>query len=460
MIQSTLNWRDILKISSEVAMFEPMDGLKPHQCTAMKTIQISPAKFLGGESELPGDKSIGHRTALIGAISEGWTEADNFPDGADCHSTLACLKQLSVNVRLDDGKMRIEGRGLGGLGPASGDLEAGNSGTTVRLLSGVLAGHRFSSTLVGDSSLSRRPMARIVQPLERFGARLETTDGHLPLRIHGEPLTAIDYDLPVPSAQVKSAVLLAGLHATGTTSLYESVQTRDHTEIALEAAGARLRADGDRIEIDGGVPLRGRSVRIPGDLSSAAFFITAALALPESQLHLTGVGVNPTRTAYLALLERLGGRILLDSLSNDGGESVANIRVRSSDLGPIEIQPEAIAGLIDELPVLAVLGAAAEGIRIRGAGELRLKESDRIHAVVTNLRSIGVVVEEFDDGLLVKGGEVIQGGTVSSFGDHRVAMAFAVAGLLSRVGVEIEDADCVDISFPGFFKLLEGLVDR
>jgi 3-phosphoshikimate 1-carboxyvinyltransferase len=443
-----------------VVKFESIDGLTPHQRTAMKTIQILPAKSLGGEFELPGDKSIGHRIALIGAISEGGTEADNFPDGADCHSTIACLKQLSVEVQLNDGKMKIKGCGLGGLGFASESLDAGNSGTTVRLLSGILAGYEFSSTLVGDSSLSRRPMARIVQPLEQFGARVETTEGHLPLRIHGGPLTSINYDLPVPSAQVKSAVLLAGLHAAGTTSLYETVQTRDHTEIALAAAGARLRAEGGRIEIDGGVPLRGRTVRIPGDLSSAAFFISAALALPESELRLTGVGVNPTRSAYLALLERLGGRVSLESLNNEGGESVADILVRSSSLGPIDIAPKAIAGLIDELPVLTVLGVASGGIRIRGAAELRLKESDRIHAVVTNLRAIGVGVEEFDDGLMVRGGESIQGGTVSSFGDHRVAMAFAVAGLLSRTGIEIEDAGCVDISFPGFFGLLERLAGR
>ncbi len=457
---SPLFQRDILDGSSELGMFKSMDSLGAHQRRAMKTIRILPARSLQGEFELPGDKSIGHRIALIGAISEGETEADNFPEGADCQSTLACLRQLGVEVRLKDGKMKTAGRGLGGLGTVSGDLEAGNSGTTVRLLSGILAGHHFKSTLVGDLSLSRRPMARVVRPLEQFGARVETTDGHLPLRIQGGFLTAIDYDLPMPSAQVKSAVLLAGLHAEGTTSVYETVGTRDHTEIALAAAGARLRAARGRVEVEGGVPLHGRRVRIPGDLSSAAFFISAALALPESQLRLRGVGVNPTRSAYLALLERLGGGVFLESLTDEAGESVADICVRSSRLGPIDIPPEATAGLIDELPVLAVLGAVSEGIRIRGAGELRLKESDRIHAVVTNLRSIGVEVEEFDDGLMVRGGAVFQGGTVSSFGDHRVAMAFAVAGLLSHVGVEIEDAACVDISFPGFFELLESLADR
>ena len=303
-------------------------------------------------------------------------------------------------------------------------------------------------------------MSRVVGPLEHFGARLETTYGHLPLSIEGGPLKAIRYDLPVPSAQVKSAVLLAGLHAEGTTSVYETVQTRDHTEIALTASGARLRSDGGRIEVDGGGILHGRSLRIPGDLSSAAFLIAGALLVPRSQLRLDGVGVNPTRSACLALIERSGGLVSLDSLSNEGGEPVADIRVRSSNLLPIDVPPEATAGLIDELPIIAVLGAASAGIRIRGAGELRLKESDRIHAVVTNLRSIGVEVEEFDDGLRVHGGQVIEGGRVSSFGDHRVAMAFAVAGLVSRIGIEIEDSGCVDISFPGFFELLESLVQR
>ncbi len=426
----------------------------------MKTTQILPARSLTGEIEVPGDKSIGHRIALIGAISRGTTEADNFPNGADPQTTLACLRKLGVDVRSANGKVTMEGRGLGGLEPPVGDLDAGNSGTTVRLLSGILAGQSFRSTLTGDESLSRRPMSRVVDPLERFGARLESTDGHLPLSIEGGPLKAIDYDLPVPSAQVKSAVLLAGLHAEGTTSVYETVQTRDHIEIALTASGARLRSDGGRIEVDGGGILHGRSLRIPGDLSSAAFLIAGALLVPRSRLRLNGVGVNPTRSACLALIERSGGLVSLDSLSNEGGEPVADIQVRSSNLLPIDVPPEATAGLIDELPIIAVLGAASEGIRIRGAGELRLKESDRIHAVVTNLRSIGVEVEEFDDGLRVHGGQVIEGGRVSSFGDHRVAMAFAVAGLVSGIGIEIEDSGCVDISFPGFFELLENLVQR
>lgn len=426
----------------------------------MPATQILPAKRIHGEVRLPGDKSIGHRIALIGAISEGTTTAQNFPAGADCQSTLACLERLGVSLENREGVLTVEGRGLGGLKASEVELDAGNSGTTVRLLSGVLAGHLFSSTIVGDSSLGRRPMARIVEPLERFGARIETSAGCLPLKIEGGSLEAIDYDLPVASAQVKSAVLFAGLHARGTTSIHESVATRDHTEIALLASGASLRSQDHQIEVDGGGALRSRSVRIPGDLSSAAFFIAGTLALGDSELRLVGVGVNPTRSSYLALLERVGGLVSLESRSNEGGEAVADIVIRSSSLAPIDIPPVAIPGLIDELPILAILGASRGGMKIRGAGELRLKETDRIHALVTNLTAVGLEVAEFDDGLEVEGDGVIEGGTVSSFGDHRIAMAFAVAGLLSRSGVRIEDSDCVDISFPGFFELLESLVER
>jgi 3-phosphoshikimate 1-carboxyvinyltransferase len=426
----------------------------------MTTVQVLPARSLRGEVALPGDKSIGHRVALIGAISDGTTEATNFPGGADCRSTLSCLRQLGVELRLHNGNLEIEGRGLGGLLAPPEALDAGNSGTTVRLLSGILAGHSFPVTIVGDASLSRRPMDRVVAPLSLFGARVETTIGRLPMRIEGGFLRAIHYDLPVPSAQVKSAVLLAGIHAQGTTSVCESFLTRNHTEIAMMAAGARLRLDGRRIEVDGGCRLRGREVRIPGDLSSAAFLIAAALTLPESELRINRVGVNPTRSSYLTLLQRLGGQIVPDSVDNEGGEAVADIRVVSSSLASMEILPTATAGLIDELPILTILGTVSNGVAIRGASELRLKESDRIHSLVKNLRSVGVDVEEFDDGLSVNGGQVINGGTVSSFGDHRIAMAFAVAGLLSRTGVEIEDADCVDISFPGFFELLDSLVLR
>jgi 3-phosphoshikimate 1-carboxyvinyltransferase len=428
----------------------------------MKTREIHPARRVRGETSLPGDKSLAHRFALVASVADGVSRADNFPVGADCASTLRCLEGLGVPIIRRNGTIEIEGRGFGGLVAPNRDLDAGNSGTTVRLLSGILVGQSFSSTLVGDASLGSRPMGRIIEPLRRFGADIQADDdSHLPLRIRGGRLRAIEYRLPMASAQVKSAILLAGLQAQGTTVVTEPTRTRDHTEIALRESGARIRVSDGRIEIDGGVPIRSRSVSIPGDVSSAAFLIAAALAIPNSELRLTGLGVNPTRTGCLSLLERVGARIVLDKLRNDGGEPVANILARSSTLSMMKVHPSSIPTLIDEVPILAVLGTRATGgFEIRGAGELRLKESDRIEAVVKNLRAIGVRVEEFFDGLRIPGDQKIEGGTVSSFGDHRIAMAFAIAGLLSKSGVTIEDVGCVDISFPGFFELLDRLVEH
>lgn len=426
----------------------------------MDTRFFAPAGPIRGETSLPGDKSIAHRAALIGAISDGLTVASNFPAGADCRSTLRCLSQLGVRIGREDDRVEIEGRGLGGLSPPSEALDAGNSGTTVRLLAGILAGHPFTSTIVGDASLSRRPMGRIVEPLSRFGIRIDAPDGRLPLRIEGGRLRGIHYRLPVASAQVKSAVLLAGTHAAGTTSIEEPVRTRDHTEIALIGAGARLRSAKLRVEIEGGVPLNARTIRIPGDVSSASFFIAAALGLPDSDLRLLGVGLNPTRTGFLELLRALGGPIGWDGVRESGGEAVGDIVIRSGPIDRIEVDAAMVPALVDELPMLAVLGAASgRGAEIRGAGELRYKECDRIRALATNLESIGADVEELDDGLRV-GPSGLDGGAVSSFGDHRIAMAFAIAGLLSRNGVTIMDPGCVDISFPEFFDKLEGLVEK
>jgi 3-phosphoshikimate 1-carboxyvinyltransferase len=438
------------------------------------TTEVLPARRIRGDIEVPADKAIGHRAALIGAIADGTTRAKNFPESADCLSTLRCLERLGVSIEREaagfGGTVRITGKGLGGLEGPDSILDAGNSGTTVRMLSGILAGHPFSATLIGDDSLSRRPMERIVRPLEAFGARFETTDGHLPLTITGGDIRAIDYPLPVPSAQVKSAVLFAGLHAEGTTVIHEPVRTRDHTEIALAASGAALRvveASGDqpglvrRIEVDGGRRLSARSIRIPGDLSSAAFLISAGLLVPDSQLRLSGVGVNPSRSEFLALTQEIGGQILVEFLRAEDGEAVADLVVGSSSLRPINVPAEAAAGLIDELPILAVLGVCGPGrVMIRGAGELRLKETDRIHALASNLEAIGATVEEFEDGLVAECDGPVEGGTVSSFGDHRIAMAFGVAGLVSRSGVRIDNAECVDVSFPGFFGLLDTLTER
>ena len=424
--------------------------------------EVQPAKSFRGEVRLPGDKSISHRVALIGAISEGATEAENFPSSADCHSTLACLSALGVDLSLEDHRLRVEGRGLGGLQVPPEALDAGNSGTTARLLSGILAGQPFPSTLSGDPSLCRRPMKRVIDPLRRFGAHIEAAEGErLPLRIQGGSLQAIDYSLSVASAQVKSAILLAGLYASGVTSVREKFATRDHTEIALGQCGANMSSDDSRIDLEGGGKLKARSIRIPGDTSSAAFLVAAALALPDSELRLKEVGVNPTRSGYLSLLERIGGIVSFGLLKSESGEPVADVTVRSSTMGRIDVHPVAVPGLIDELPVLAVLGTRCRGgLRVRGAAELRVKESDRIAAIVGNLKSVGVSVEEFPDGLSVDGPQAIEGGTVSSLGDHRIAMAFAVAGLLSRFGVRIQDPDCVEVSFPGFFGVLEELAER
>ena len=439
----------------------------------MNTVEILPAKRLRGDTRVPGDKAIAHRAALIGAIADGVTTAENFPRGADCFSTLRCLEGLGVEIERVAGPtdtVRIHGKGLGGLDAPQRDLNAANSGTTVRLLSGILSGYSFSSRVVGDDSLSRRPMQRIVEPLGQFGARIETTDGHLPMSITGGGIRAIDYRLPVPSAQVKSAILLAGLHAAGTTIVHEPIRTRNHTEIALTASGAALRVVGGseangggvrRIEVEGGHPIRARSIRVPGDISSAAFLIAAALLVPRSELRLLEVGVNPSRSDFLSLLKKTGAEIRIEARRENDGEAVADIVVRHSELQAIDVSAEETAGLIDELPVLAVLGVCGAGrVSIRGAVELRHKETDRLRAIAMNLDAIGARVEEFEDGLVAESDAPLEGGAVSSFGDHRIAMAFAVAGLVSRSGVRIEDAGCVDISFPGFFDRLHGLVER
>lgn len=428
---------------------------------------VAPGSRVRGELCLPGDKSIAHRAAMIGAISEGQTMASNFPSGADCLSTLRCLRQLGVRIEHADGYVRIDGLGLGGLTPAQAPLDAGNSGTTVRLLSGILAAHPFTSILVGDASLSRRPMGRVVEPLSLFGARIRSENGRLPLEIQGGGLRGITYRSPVASAQVKSAVLLAGAHAEGTTRVEEPVATRNHTEIALRAAGARIAETSGAVEVVGGVPLRGRSLRIPGDVSSAAFFIAAALGVPGSELRLKEIGANPGRTGFPSLLTGAGADIEYVPCARDefGGEPAGDMRVRSSAIDAIRVDEAMVPALVDEIPILAVLGAwSGRGVEIRGAGELRHKESDRVRALVTNLNAVGVAAEELDDGLRVESSPTrpspIRGGQVASFGDHRIAMAFAIGGLFSREGIEIDDAGCVDISFPGFFDVLESLVER
>jgi 3-phosphoshikimate 1-carboxyvinyltransferase len=419
-------------------------------------LEITPAVRIGGVVSVPGDKAISHRLAMMGAIAEGRTVIRNFAESADCQSTLECLRRLGAPIRCDASTVTIEGRGLRGLENPSRQLDAGNSGTTVRFMSGLVAGFPFESTFVGDESLSRRPMKRVIDPLRRFGATIEAReDNYLPMTVKGGALQPVDFTMPIASAQVKSAVLLAGLYARGTTRVHEPVPSRNHTEIALAEFGARIRTSGNTIELDGGHPLRAKEFSVPGDLSSAAFFIVAALAVPGSKLRLTNVGLNPTRSGLISLLEELQAKITIAQMSVAGGEPVGDVIVESSKIAGMEIGGNWIPNVIDEIPVLAVLGTRTEkGIRIRDAAELRVKESDRISAVATNLRALGAKVEEYPDGLFVPGRQTLRGGVVNSFGDHRIAMAFAVAGLFAEGPVTIKDPACAAISFPSFFDLL------
>ena len=422
-------------------------------------VEISPAGRIRGEAKVPGDKSISHRLAMIAAVAEGLSTIFNFADSADCGATLECLRRLGVPIRRDGSAVLIEGRGLTGLRQPGEELNAENSGTTVRLLSGIVAAHEFETTFIGDASLSRRPMDRIIRPLRHFGAMIEAReDNYLPMRIHGASLSAIDYQLPIASAQVKSAVLLAGMYARGRTRVWENPPTRNHTEKALGEFGASIEWSEGSAAILGGAQLHCRTFTVPGDFSSAAFLIAAALATPGSNLRLRGVGINPTRSGFLSLLQQMGGRIVIEPEKNPNWEPVADIVIQSSELKGMEIGGSWIPNVIDEIPVLAVLGTrTTDGIRIKHATELRAKESDRIRSIVTNLRELGAQVDEFSDGLFVPGHQTLRGGCVDSFGDHRIAMAFAVAGLFATAPVTIDNASCAGISFPGFFDLLAGL---
>ena len=423
--------------------------------------RVSPARRLTGVIHLPGDKSISHRYALLGAIAEGTSEIRGFASSADCQSTLDCLQALGVPIERDEDRVRIRGQGLRGLCRPSGDLDAGNSGSTMRMLAGILAGQQFESRLVGDASLSRRPMRRIIDPLTRMGARIESSQGGLPpLRIMGADLHPIYHRPSTASAQVKTAVLFAGLIAEGETGVEEPVPTRNHTEIALEQMGAAITRTNGTISVRGPARLHSLKAQVPGDLSSAAFFVAAALLTPGSDLVIRNVGLNPTRTAVLTILNHMEANIHQENIWVSNGELVGDLRVRSNPLTGGEIPVELVPNLIDELPVLAVLGTQTEqGLWFHGAQELRVKESDRLATVAENLRRLGAKVEEFPDGLRVEGRQKLHSAEVESYGDHRIAMAFAVAGLLSEGGVDIRGSECVGISFPEFFDILHQVTE-
>ncbi len=425
---------------------------------------IGPARKIDGAIEVSGDKSISHRYAILAALAEGPSEIRNYSTAQDCASTLDCLRRLGLKIESASGSIRIQGAGFRGLHASRRALDAGNSGTTMRLLAGVLAGQSFVSTLTGDSSLRRRPMKRVIEPLTQMGARIHARDEKFaPLKIQGGDLRSIDYVLPVPSAQVKSAVLLAGLSAPGTTSVEEPVRTRDHTEIALREFGAKVDQVGRKISVHGGAQLHGRALTVPGDLSAAIFFIAAALILPESQLLIRGVGLNPTRSAVLDFLISIGAPIRLVSIQLRDGELVGDLIVRHAPLTGGVISGPAVAELIDELPMLAALGPYTEqGIEIRDAQELRVKESDRITTLAANLKKMGAQVEEFPDGLRVAGrsSAPFRGAVIEPEGDHRIAMAFSIAALGATGKTTIRDSDCVAVSFPGFFTTLDRVTER
>jgi 3-phosphoshikimate 1-carboxyvinyltransferase len=426
---------------------------------------VRPATEVRGRVRLPGDKSMSHRYALLAALARGESRLDGFAPGADCRSTLACLCGLGVDVREEAGTVTILGRGLGRLGSPVEPLDAGNSGTTMRLLAGVLAGHPFVSCLVGDRSLSGRPMRRVIEPLERMGARIESTDGHAPLTIHGGALHGIAHDCAVASAQVKSAILLAGLHAGGTTSVIEPAQTRDHTERALQAFGCTLEIDalGRRVVVAGGQTLTGRHVSIPGDFSSAAFWMVAAAAFPGSRVEIDDVGLNPTRTALVGVLRRFGAVVDVHETGADAGEPRGTIVVEGRRAGVVDVGPAEVPGLIDELPALAALAGRDGEVRVRGAAELRVKESDRIAALVAGFRALGIAADERPDGFVVGGAagpppRAGATGEADARGDHRMAMAFAIAALARPGPSRILGADSVAVSYPGFFETLQALV--
>ena len=424
---------------------------------------IRPARNIYGSLRLPGDKSISHRYALLGGFAEGVSRFTNFSTGADCASTLACMAALGAKVtRTAADSIEITGV-AGRVTPPQSPLDCGNSGSTMRMISGLLAPQSGSFTLIGDASLSRRPMERIRKPLAEMGALITLTDGHAPLTIEGAPLHSIDYTTPVPSAQVKSCILLAGLQTAGVTTVRESVRTRDHSELALRAFGATVTRTAGSVSISGPQHLHAIDAAVPGDISSAAFFLCAALLFPGSSLVIDSLGLNPTRATLLDVLTALGARISVLNLEEKHSELVGLVQVTApaEGLGSVEISGALSAQLIDELPVLAAIAPfTTGGIRIRDAKELRVKESDRIALVAGNLRAMGAQVTEFEDGLDVPGNQPLHGATIDSGGDHRIAMAFSVAALRAEGETLIQGADSASISFPEFYNLLDQIAER
>ena len=421
---------------------------------------LKKSKGLLGELTVPGDKSISHRTVMLGALAEGVTEAEGFLPGADCLSTISCFRQMGVSIHQEGDRILIHGVGLHGLKAPERILDAGNSGTTVRLLSGILAGQNFTSRITGDASIQRRPMKRIIEPLSQMGASVSSVNGNgcAPLEIHGSSLRGIHYHTPVASAQVKSCILLAGMYGQNATSVTEPALSRDHTERMLRFMGASLSSDGRTVSIQPEPRLKGKKIRIPGDISSAAYFIAAGLLVPNSEILLKNVGINTTRSGMLNVCRDMGADLTLLNEDTSGPEPVADLLVKSSSLHGTVIEGDLIPALIDELPILAVLAAFAQGTTtIRDAAELKVKESDRIASVSENLRRMGADVTPTEDGMILHGGKPLHGATIETGLDHRIAMSFSVAALAAEGDTKIPDADCVSISYPEFYQDLASL---
>lgn len=425
-------------------------------------MQITRTKALKGTVTVPGDKSISHRSVMFGAISRGMTEVTNFLQGADCLSTIACFRKLGIEIENNTDSVKIYGKGLHGLTAPTEILDAGNSGTTTRLISGILAGQPFDTTITGDASIQKRPMGRIMTPLSLMGASFDSKNKNncAPFTIHGGNLHGIHYDSPVASAQVKSSILLAGLYADGKTSVTEPQLSRNHTELMLSGFGATIISEGTTATIEPDPSLAGQKIAVPGDISSAAYFIAAGLITPGSEILIQNVGTNPTRDGILQVAKAMGGNVTLLNERTVSGEPVADLLIKSSNLKATEVGGDLIPTLIDEIPVIAVMACFAEGTTIiKDAQELKVKESDRIAVVTENLKAMGADIEATDDGMIIRGGKSLHGALIQTHMDHRIAMSFAVAGINADGETTFSDASCVDISYPGFFQDMLGLAE-
>lgn len=426
-------------------------------------MKLTKVKGLSGEVTVPGDKSISHRTIMLGSIAKGDTEVEGFLQGADCLSSIACFEKMGVNIENENGKVIVHGRGLHGLKKPESVLDVGNSGTTTRLMSGILCAQPFTSTVNGDASIQKRPMKRIMTPLSMMGADISSVNGNdcAPLLINGKNLRGIHYDSPVASAQVKSAILLAGLYADGETSVTEPDVSRNHTELMFEQFGVSIRTEGKTVTVQPAEELYAQKVIVPGDISSAAYFLVAGAITPDSCITIKNVGINPTRDGILRVLADMGADLTIEKTSGDIGEPTADLTIRTSNLKGCTIGGEIIPTLIDEIPAIAILACFAEGETvIRDAAELKVKESNRIDVMVQNLKAMGADIEATEDGMVIRGGKQLHGAVIDSKLDHRVAMSFAVAAMNAEGETEIAGADCVTISYPNFYSDMQMLVKK